>query len=621
MSRDVARAYNILSGNFNNWLGPEIGNSYVRLPGPFFNLLLSFFLVFKSLNFLIIAKGLLLIATLVLLLRETLRVQKKERNYIWWILLFSNPLIIISARNLWNPSLIMTFTALSLYFYFKSFRTQYRLVDYIVLALIPFLSVQVHMSTLLPHFMVLFVLMIKARGREKLYLLSTLAPLICLLVYWKFGVDQQGVFEKQVSETYATREFTFGWIMTRLNQLTYHLSLQTTRLDDYDLFYMLKGRMQVLLPNLNLVFSFFETFFTYAWKLIIICCIALSPIAFKRFRIRRGINFYTLILVILWMSFVAISMTIYSDKDNIPYRYGQMLYPAQFLFVSLMCGFIYNEYIFKIKLKRLLFVTRSFVIGNVLFNFVYIVAFLFVMNSTGLSYHGSDQSFELNLHEKKQIISSLPYNETLTRRDYSFIHGRIINRMRLHEHDWNYNFYWGGIDKSVSINHSNLNNRLYFYNFETNQIEIRKLSPQMIPIRVSSYHFSDNNLELSVENGDIEFMPRVGLVDSNIKKLVVKVRFDISVNSFCIDYDGSPPINLYKFKKIIYNNDVLKSYKSYNGGWLVLNKECFKFEDTPDKEKEIEIFFDVIRADIGKFARIDIYGVPLDILENDNFFF
>ena len=68
MSRDVLRAQSW------NWLGPELGWDYKRLPGPFYYLFLGVLTLTKSLSFILISKLVALYSVIYLLIREVRKI-------------------------------------------------------------------------------------------------------------------------------------------------------------------------------------------------------------------------------------------------------------------------------------------------------------------------------------------------------------------------------------------------------------------------------------------------------------------------------------------------------------------------------------------------------------------
>jgi len=617
MSRDVYRGLLIHNLSFSDWLGPEIGYGVKRLPGIFYSLLLSVFLPFKSLAFLLVAKTSIAFSCYFYLWLKAKDVYGIKITTLWWLIFVTNPLVFVTTRNLWNPSLIMSFSAVALAVYFKSLMKKLQNRDYFILSLLLFFAIQVHFSAIVGISVVMIALFFNGNNVNWKKNAFCFLPVILLLLFWHFFQNNSQAFVKQVSDTYGNDQLSFSWIWKRLTQLSYHFTHNVSGIPDYDLFSIITSKFYTILSVewLN-VFYIFRTSLSIFGNILI--CFSIIPLSFVVIK-AEGNNRKLLIFSVSWFLLVFSIVTLFDGKDVIPYRYGQMLYPIQFILM------IVPFYVFlskpKIKIYMNLFLV-SFVSITVLYNLTFNVLFLLTMKKTGLSYHGVENVYELNLFEKQKIMSNIPFNEELMRRDYGPFHGRIVNRIRLHEHNWDLTSYFGAIGLTSTKPQNIRVDTFVFYNEKNHSVDLMAMEAFQKATFIKGTLLTQNEDLINITNGINEFMPYEFVENYHqAKKINLHYRISSRNQNVCIDYDGFQPIKIYKDVNVLLNDKLLNVSFSHPGFWLTQSKKCFSIENVSSlSDVDIFVELEVERTDVGKFNRIDVYGIDDEFLKKDIFF-
>ena len=226
MGRDLFRAQHW------NWLGPEMGWDYKRLPGPFYYLLLKVLSFANSIYFILLSKLIVTYFALYLLAKE---IQKLFPNTIvncFLSLFLLMPVYIFTSRNLWNPSLIILFNSLQFLFFLKFQNLPSKKFIYFS-TLTAILGLQVHFSTVIAYlaFGLSIMLFKNIEKIFKKYQSFSFGLIFTWLSIWYLS-DNIIQINNQIISFYGFNSY----LINRIIDLSYHLTLNLIELKDYDLF-------------------------------------------------------------------------------------------------------------------------------------------------------------------------------------------------------------------------------------------------------------------------------------------------------------------------------------------------------------------------------------------------
>lgn len=626
MARDLSRAQEWLTFNMSSWLGPEMGWDYKKLPGPLYYWLLAPFRLFNSVAFILLVKSIALFAVLVFLTAEIKR-KLGENILINFLLLFAlMPVYILTTRNLWNPSLIIIFNCLQLLFFLK-FLNSPRMHWIWIMALIAFVGMQVHFSTLVIYAAILSSILFTAKleRKYKVLQLALLAMLILWLSVWYF-FNFVPEFNDQLNNFYGSNPY----ILNRILDLSYHLSLNLLNLQDYDLFSL----MFKSLSELGLIAQGPVKFLSLLMNVIYFILLFFSLITIS-LNYRKERKIFDLFLLTHFFIFL-ISILILKNKEQVPYRYGLSLYPMQFIIICYGLHLGMSSKAFVLKGFRYLCV----------FTFIFYAYFNFKMiqaqEITGRSHHTNNDNLELSLKNKQYLYDFLKKNVHLKEDPFNYLHGRSINKFRLKEMNWEqsqpyfslYTMRTGNnfkytediskeqIQDNWIVQIKNLN---ALKSNPQDALQIVEMSSEALPKKLKISYFDSRGKMLLFQNWHNSglimpsaFVKDINEVDTINLDFYVESGIYPYLNLLVDDNDHYRPAYHpnYEVLSLKANNVSLLPDKTYLGYFLVQNQYIFKLKPINNTQVSIRL---KLKLKTNNYSRIDIFLTDHELPQEELF--
>ncbi|MBY0554133.1 glycosyltransferase family 39 protein [bacterium] len=623
MARDLARAQDWLNINPANWLGPEMGWDYKKLPGPLYYWLMAPLKLFNSVIFILFVKSIAVYCVLLMLTRE-IKKMLGENVLIDFLLLFSlMPVYILTSRNLWNPSLIVLFNSLQLIFFLK-FLNSPRVLWIWLMTTTAFVGMQVHFSILVMYSAIVFTILSSKQIERKIKIvqLAVMAKLIVWLIVWYF-FNFVPEFNTQLSNFYGSNPH----LLERLFDLSYHISLNILDLKDYDLFTLFFKT----LSELGLIASGSVKFLSVLLNIIYFALLAygLANIIASYRKNRKPFDFFLL----LHFLFFIISILILKNKEQVPYRYGLCLYPIQFIIISYGLHLGLSTKGFILQKVRYIFV----------FTFIFYAYFNFKMiqaqEVSGRSHHTNNDNLELNLKNKQYLYDFLIKNVHMKEDPFNYLHGRAVNKFRLKEMNWAqtipyFSLYTMRTGNQVKYSEEikreqiqdnwlvQLKNLNGLKSDPSNALQITEMSSETLPKKLKISYFSRQGKMLLFENWHNSALIMPSAFVKNLKDI------DIINLDFYAESGTYPYLNLlvddnarywpayepnYEVLDVKANNVELTP-KKYLGYFLVQNQYVYKLNPINNTQISIRL---KLKVKTNNFSRIDIFLTETELPQEE----
>ena len=607
MSRDVLRAQSW------NWLGPELGWDYKRLPGPLYYLFLGVLTLTKSLSFILISKLVALYSVIYLLIREVRKIFPATVTGFFLGLFLFMPVFIFSSRNLWNPSLVVLFNCLQFLFILKFIERQEK--KYIFLSLVTgFCGLQINFSTLIGFLTFgLTVLLTETPERKlKKLQLAGFGMLLLWLGVWYFA-DYVPEFKNQLSSFYGLSSFG----LNRLFDLGTTLILSLAEIKDYDLFSLYFNSLAELgLVNKGLVSGISEfLFLVYS----VLYTVVIAAVVREYFRHRRTLDLFLIVYNVLFL----LSILIFKNKENIPYRYGLAIYPVQFFLLSYGLYLIWNK-------KKIFKVFQLLAVGTAVF-YIYFNAKMFEAQSLlGRAHHTNYDNLELTVRNKEYLYGFLQKNVQLEGDPFNYLHGRTANKFRLKEMNWEqtipyYSLYFLTTGQKFNFNEEQKNtvngdnwlvqlkNLHELKEDPTGALRITELSSEVFPknLQLTYYDAARKLLKTDEWKNTSLILPSAFVPElSSVHFIRLKFQLDTSTHKYInLLLDDNESYNFayrnnYELRDFTADAKTLQPLKVYDGYFLVQNQ--YIFEPPKNNKGNIEIEVALINK-FRNYSRIDIF--------------
>lgn len=608
MSRDVLRAQSW------NWLGPELGWDYKRLPGPLYYLLLGALTLTKSLYFILFSKLVALYSVIYLLIREIRKLFPAPiLNFFLGIFLFM-PVFIFSSRNLWNPSLVVLFNCLQFLFILKFIELPEK--KYIYLSLLTgFCGLQVNFSTLIGFlaFGLTLLLTQTPEKRLKKLQLAGFGILLLWLGVWYFA-DYVPEFKNQLTSFYGLSSFG----LNRLQDLGTTLTLSLEEIKDYDLFSLYFNSLAELgLINKGLVTGISEFLFHVYFILYVV---VFSAVAREYFRHRRMLDLFLIVYNLLFL----LSILIFKNKENIPYRYGLAIYPVQFFLFSYGLYLLWNT-------KKIFIVFQLLAAVTMVFYLYFNVKMFEAQALLGRAHHTNYDNLELSVRNKEYLYKFLQKNVQLEGDPFNYLHGRTVNKFRLKEMNWEqtnpyYSLYYlttghkFSFDEQLknTVNGDNwlvqLKNLQEMKEDPTGALRMTELSSEVFPknLRVSYYDAKKQLLRTEEWKNTSLILPSAFVPESLAAVHFIRLSFQLDTSThkyvnLLIDDNESYKFayrNNYELQNFESDGRPLQPLSMYEGYFLVQNQYIFEPPKNNKGNFEIEM---ILVNKFRNFSRIDIF--------------
>lgn len=607
MSRDVLRAQSW------NWLGPELGWDYKRLPGPLYYLLLGALTLAKSLYFILFSKLVALYSVIYLLIREIRKHFPAPILNIFLGLFLFMPVFIFSSRNLWNPSLVVLFNSLQFLFILKFIEAPSK--KYIFLSLFTgFCGLQVNFSTLIG-FLAFGLTLLLTQTPEKRLKKLQLAGFGILLLWlgaWYFA-DYVPEFNNQITSFYGLSSFS----LNRLHDLGTTLTLSLEEIKDYDLFSLYFNSLAELgLINKGLVTGISDfLFFLYS----ILYVVVFTAVAREYLRHRRMLDLFLLAYNLLFL----FSILIFKNKMNIPYRYGLAIYPVQFFLLSYGLYLMWNTKKIYKGFQLLAAVTTVF--------YLYFNTKMFEAQALlGRAHHTNYDNLELTVRNKEYLYRFLQKNVQLEGDPFNSLHGRTVNKFRLKEMNWEqtipyYSLYYLTTGQKFSfdeqlkntVNGDNwlvqLKNLQELKEDPTGALRMTELSSEVFPknLRITYYDAAKKLLRTDEWKNTSLILPSAFVPDlAGVHFIRLSFQLDTSTHKYVnllIDDNESYKFayrNDYELLNFTSDEKALQPLKMYEGYFLVQNQYIFEPPKSNKGNFEIEL---ALVNKFRNFSRVDIF--------------
>lgn len=445
MSRDLARAIDWLIFPPPSWAGPEI-NFGERLPGPaFYWILATFWTLTGSIPSLLLVLHLLTIGITLYFCRDLARDIGKPAALVFFLNFFLMPVHVFVSRTLWNPSLVVPLNIAFLICIRRACMDEKSARWVLCFCLLSFIGVQVHFSTLAGCLAGTVAIILFSRGRYWM-----LAGAALLLIYILNFYNFTSIDAATGASSFTFISFSWERLEYYLLRWNYHLFLTDAAIGDYELFPVIFHYGRAIFPEaFRLIGDFLALAGIYVWAVVFSSFIV--TIFLITSRSSRVLRLYSFI-IIFWTCFCLIPMYFYVRKNGIiPYRYGLMLYPVQFLVLSVALARVLQiRFITRRKLLRYAVLFPVFLCSLLVFagDALFDVSAYATMARSGRASHVSSDTFEIVLRYKTalmQIARELGDEEV----SFRYLHGPIVDKVRFKEYDWDYRDYYGGIKKSL----------------------------------------------------------------------------------------------------------------------------------------------------------------------------
>lgn len=608
MSRDILRAQSW------NWLGPELGWDYKRLPGPFYYLLLGALTSTKSLYFIMLGKIVALYSVILLLLREVRKMFPATILNIFCALFLFMPVFIFTSRNLWNPSLVVLFNCLQFLFILKFIERPAKIFIYLSL-LTGFCGLQINFSTVIG-FLAFGLTLLLSKSSEKRLKKLQLAGFAAVLLWlgaWYF-VDYVPEFKRQITSFYGLSSFG----LNRLYDLGTTLTLSVAELKDYDLFSLYFNSLSELgLINKAIVTGLSDFLFIVYFILYLA---VFAAVVREYLRSRRTLELFLIVYNVLFL----LSILIFKNKENIPYRYGLSLYPVQFFLFS------YGLYLLG-NTKKIFNAFKLLVAGTMVFYVYFNVKVFEAQSLLGRAHHTNYDNLELTVRNKEFLYKFLQKNVQLEGDPFNYLHGRTANKFRLKEMNWEqsnpyYSLYYLTTGQKFEFDEQlkntangdnwliQLKNLKELTEDPDNALRLTELSSEVFPknLRISYLDATKKILRTDEWKNTSLILPSAFVAELPVVHYIrLSFQLDTSTHKYInllIDDNDSYKFayrNNYELIKFAGDGKSLQPLKIYEGYFLVQNQYIFEPPKNNKGNFEIEM---VLENKFRNFSRIDIFS-------------
>lgn len=609
MSRDVLRSQGL------NWLGPELGWDYKRLPGPFYYWILGLLTLTKSLYFILLGKIIAVYGVIYLLVREIRKLFPATILNFFLMLFLFMPVFIFSSRNLWNPSLVVLFNCLQFFYLLKFVERPAK--KYIYLSLLTgFLGLQVNFSTLIGFlaFGLTLLLTQTSEKRLKTLQLAGYGGLLIWLGAWYF-VDYVPAFNNQLTSFYGASSFG----LNRLFDFATTLSFSVAEIIDYDLFSLYFNSLAELgLIKKTLITGISNVLF---WVYSVLYVTVFAAIVREYYRHRRMLDLFLIIYNLLFL----FSILIFKNKENIPYRYGLAIYPVQFFLFSYGVCLVWNA-------KKIINAFGALAIGTMVFYVYFNVKMFEAQTVLGRAHHTNYDNLELTVRNKEFLYRFLQKNVQLEGDPFNYLHGRTVNKFRLKEMNWEqttpyYSLYYLTTGQKFSFNEQvkntvtgdnwlvQLKNLQELKEDPSGALRMTELSSEVFPrsLKITYYDAAKKLLHTDEWKNTTLILPAAFVPEkilNSVHSIRLNFQLDTSTHKYVnllIDDNDSYAFayrNDYELLDFRSDGKSLEPVKVYEGYFLVQNQ--YIFEPAKNNKGSFEIEMTLVNK-FRTFSRIDIF--------------
>lgn len=586
MSRDIVRGLDLFKNGFAGWQGPEMGWDNIRLPGPAYYIILSVMtLLFNQVTQILIFKIFCVWIAFYFLFRQLKKYMTSLQNFLFLVLCLFNPVFFIINRNLWNPSWIYIFVFATAGLFIKFFENPKNKYLYFA-AICTLIGVQIHFSAFLSFLAGLATVWICfIQFRKSVYFVLTFFAVYFSVWFFLQDVNQ---FQNQLNIFYGLAPS----LIERLNDIFYHVFLSTKAIFDYDLFHFLNGVIikQHILPAL-----YMETVIPFLF-FVGSAVFSISVIGYFSILIQRRSKPVHIFFGLFFIIFL-FSVLILKYKVQLPYRYGILFYPAQFLI--LIWGWDQILLYFKnVQIKSTLnIILLSIFCINTVIQIRYNVALIQAQQISGRTHHTANDSLELNLKTKRELYDFAKVSAVQLQSEdpLAIFHGRAINKFRLKEMNWEQTIPYFGLfrmeyqrDFKYSVSEKNFSQSWIFQLNNSKDEKSYALTPlpsYNLPQDIEIQYFDKSmsvlksvvvqNQNLILPSANIE---NFGEIDQMHIKFNSSKQHDQFLN-LCLD-DNPNPIAVYSILGLNCDSKIIKPEAVFKGDFLVQNQYRYALEKT-----------------------------------------
>jgi hypothetical protein len=417
MARDYTRAQAWKAGHPDGWGGPELNYNGGRLFGPAFYVGLA--LLSGDIPTLLWQQHLLGLVPLLLLMLVVRRDLGRSAGWFFLLSFLLMPVHVSVSRTLWNPSWLLPLNCCVLLCARLVWARPAWAPLYFLLG---WLGIQVHLSSLTA-FLSGWALLCRRRPR---LMLTGLGLLIGYMVLFKW-LEGAAYVESVRGQYHWPGQSPWRY----LSRWMFHLHLSARPLFDYELFPVIFRYGNALFPQAWAPLRLFQQL-APLWAALL-----LLAVVWPRRRPDGPIQSFYQSLLSLWLLSGLTAMYFYTAKQGvIPYRYGLMLYPAQFLLPALALSRPLPRW-----LRTVLLGAAALVFGG---DACYAYQSLRVIAVSGRVSHVAADVYEIPLRDKMRLLG-------LSRQPYTYLHGPILNKVRLNEYSWFHDQRWEAIRSSLPV--------------------------------------------------------------------------------------------------------------------------------------------------------------------------
>lgn len=472
MSRDWVRAQEWRHGWAADWSGPELNYNGGRLFGPAFYLWLAALSgccdgSLVQVLFWHHLLALLPCMALVVALRHDLG---RTPAALFFLSYFLMPVHVSVERSLWNPSLVPALNCLVLLALRAAHHQPNRPGPLLALGLLGWLGLQIHLSTI-PLWLGGWLWLLLARPRHERRALMAVA--LALLIYaltFKLLRQEAPAYLDSLRSQYQWRNLSPASLVHYLRRWWGHVHLDSAEIGDFEIYPVMFGYGKFLWPEWLQILTHFQIFGAIWWGLV---AVALAWPGGPLPGMYAG-------LLRWWLGLALLGMWFYNVKDGVlPYRYGLMIYPGQFLLPALAVAR---------TLRRGRWLKPLLGLGAILLfagNATYLMLSYRVMATAGRASHVAMDAHELPLRYKRLVLS---VGMRQGRDPYTYLHGPLVNKLRVHEGERDLNRFYHGVLSSLGPNPELLEGRhLVVRSFTAEEL----LENAARPLPVDPFHFEE----------------------------------------------------------------------------------------------------------------------------------
>ena len=564
MARDYTRAQEWRAGQPSSWGGAEMNYNGGQLFGPAFYLGLA--CLARDLPTLLWQQhllGLIPLLGLVLVVRKDL-----GRAAGWFFLLacFLMPVHVSLARTLWNPGWILPVNC-CLFLCARLVWSRPRCWPlYFVLG---WLGIQLHLSTLaafLSGWAVLF-------RRQPKRLAAGLGLLLIYMAGFKW-LEGAAYWESVRGQYHWPDQNPLQY----LGRWLFHLHLSARPIFDYELFPVIFRYGQRLFAD---EFKLLRHFQDIGPLWLGVAALALLwPGRPPESQSRR---FYVQFLKI-WIPSVLFVMYFYTAKQGvIPYRYGLMLYPAQFLLPALALSRPLPRWLSLALLGcgGLLFLGDGF----------YLYQSYRVMSAAGRASHVAQDVYEIPLRHKIQLLC-------LSDDPYRTLHGPILNKIRMNEYNWGHTERYEAIRSTLKA--SPAGPHLAVFSLPLEQMRPGLFPFRLVPVEVPAVRYRFDSRPWRQLAAGATLMP---LEKGAGRRLEVEALFG-AAGFARICYDDSPAFPTFQLDQLNWAGQE-QPFERDCPGWLAQSVVTLPIA----RAGRLGLRFRVLRPE-NRWSRIDLFKTP-----------